>query len=393
MIKKLQLENFQSHKNSVLDFSPGINAITGVSDSGKSAILRGFRYAVFNQPSQNNYPSHWIKNKKGYLEDTCSISIVKESGAVIRYKTRTENGYITGSETYKAINRDVPDAVRTFFNISDINIQNQLDSHFLLSSSSGEVARFLNELVDLDEIDLYLSSVEKKKRSCKKDLESTLSEIEGVCKRLSKFDWVEDAQELLSIYEENQNALKLLETNKLSLTSLVISYKELQKKQDALPDLKMAQVLVSEIDKINKELSAVLDSFDYLSKSKFNFDALSSVSFPDLKKAKSICGKIEELQRNIPTKWDSFTRLNLITMEYRRANTFIFPDLEKAKSVCGKIEKIISIISRKNDMEEKLGESQNQYNAITTKEVHNKLKLEELQKQLPEKCPLCGGSI
>ncbi|MCK9524299.1 MAG: AAA family ATPase, partial [Limnochordia bacterium] len=39
MIEKLTLKNFQSHKHSELEFAPGLNAIIGQSDSGKSALL------------------------------------------------------------------------------------------------------------------------------------------------------------------------------------------------------------------------------------------------------------------------------------------------------------------------------------------------------------------
>ena len=41
MIKKLHLKNCQSHKDSLLEFSPRLNVFVGDTDSGKSAIIRG----------------------------------------------------------------------------------------------------------------------------------------------------------------------------------------------------------------------------------------------------------------------------------------------------------------------------------------------------------------
>ena len=41
MIKSLEIKNVQSHKNSRLEFSPGINALVGTSNNGKSAIFEG----------------------------------------------------------------------------------------------------------------------------------------------------------------------------------------------------------------------------------------------------------------------------------------------------------------------------------------------------------------
>ena len=38
-IEKVILENFQSHKYTVLDFTKGLNSIVGPTDSGKTAIF------------------------------------------------------------------------------------------------------------------------------------------------------------------------------------------------------------------------------------------------------------------------------------------------------------------------------------------------------------------
>ena len=50
-IKKIILENFQSHKYSVIELNEELNVIVGPSDSGKSAIIRGLKWALYNEPS------------------------------------------------------------------------------------------------------------------------------------------------------------------------------------------------------------------------------------------------------------------------------------------------------------------------------------------------------
>jgi exonuclease SbcC len=49
-IKKLSLRNFQSHRETDLEFSPGLNIIVGPSDQGKSAIIRALRWLFYNEP-------------------------------------------------------------------------------------------------------------------------------------------------------------------------------------------------------------------------------------------------------------------------------------------------------------------------------------------------------
>ena len=53
-IDKIILENFQSHKYSELEFVEGLNAIIGSTDSGKTAIFRAIKWALYNEP-QGDY--------------------------------------------------------------------------------------------------------------------------------------------------------------------------------------------------------------------------------------------------------------------------------------------------------------------------------------------------
>ncbi len=49
IIKEIELENLRSHKLSRIDFTPGINVITGNTGSGKSSILMAVEYALFGK--------------------------------------------------------------------------------------------------------------------------------------------------------------------------------------------------------------------------------------------------------------------------------------------------------------------------------------------------------
>jgi len=53
MLKKISIQNFQSHKKTELDLVDGINVIYGLSQSGKSAILRALNWIIFNRKFSN----------------------------------------------------------------------------------------------------------------------------------------------------------------------------------------------------------------------------------------------------------------------------------------------------------------------------------------------------
>ena len=72
MIKSLELFNFQSHAHTLIEFSDGVNIISGTSDSGKSAILRALRWVIRNEPSGLGVVSWWVFKGKRQKED-CKV--------------------------------------------------------------------------------------------------------------------------------------------------------------------------------------------------------------------------------------------------------------------------------------------------------------------------------
>jgi DNA repair exonuclease SbcCD ATPase subunit len=72
MIKQIELQNYQSHDNTTLEFSDNINVIYGPSDSGKSGMIRAFKALLF----RDNF---YIRNgtERGHVSikfDNCILS-------------------------------------------------------------------------------------------------------------------------------------------------------------------------------------------------------------------------------------------------------------------------------------------------------------------------------
>ena len=59
MIKSLSIKNYQSHKDSYLEFSEGVNCILGGSDNGKTAIIRAINWIMTNRPLGESFRSNW----------------------------------------------------------------------------------------------------------------------------------------------------------------------------------------------------------------------------------------------------------------------------------------------------------------------------------------------
>ena len=105
-ITKVELENFQSHKNSVIEFDRGLNVILGNSDSGKTAIIRAIKWAIYNEPQGLSYI------REG--ESSASVTVYFNTGAILkRYRTKSKNVYYlkksNGEEfNFESFGKDVP---------------------------------------------------------------------------------------------------------------------------------------------------------------------------------------------------------------------------------------------------------------------------------------------
>jgi exonuclease SbcC len=139
MISSITLTNFQSHDINFLRLSSGVNVIIGSSDSGKTAILRALNWCVYNRPSGKAHISYWNKD----LKDETTVVITKKQGQVLRIRGNDFNGYrIARGDPddvsvieLEAVGTDVPEEVTKLLNLSEVNIQRQMDRPFLISES------------------------------------------------------------------------------------------------------------------------------------------------------------------------------------------------------------------------------------------------------------------
>lgn len=180
MIKSLEISNFQSHKFSTLDFVPGVNVITGISDSGKSAIFRALLWSIKNRPSGGDF-KNWLAKEKDKVE----VAIEFDNDWVV--KTRiNKNVYEIDGHSFEALRSDVPEPVQNIMKIDDYNIQTQFAPYFMLQDSPGERAKRLNELVGLDIIDQVSKKLNAKITNAKQLNGSRLAKIESLEQKIKE---------------------------------------------------------------------------------------------------------------------------------------------------------------------------------------------------------------
>jgi exonuclease SbcC len=212
MITKLSVQNFQSHANTHIDFVPGINVIVGSSDAGKSALLRAIRWIIFNRPLGTNII------RQGTEE--CEVELQTSSGVVKKYKGR-ENYYEVNSEIFRACGNSVPDTVKTVIDITDINCLGQFDGYYLVFESSGEIAKELNKALNIDLIDMCVSSCNSSIREYNSLIKTQTKQQEVLTSELDKYKDLTTIELSIDKYLQKADALILKRTNLTKLETLL----------------------------------------------------------------------------------------------------------------------------------------------------------------------------
>lgn len=183
MIERLRLKGFQCHKSLTIDFDQ-IVVLAGKSDVGKSAIIRALKWLALNRPNGDAFVNHDSEFAKVELE--------VDGRRIVRSKGK-ENTYRLDDKKYIAFGSDVPEEIRDALNIAPENISGQHDPPFLLSSSPGDVAKCLNDVVNLGLIDRTLAKLSTEARKARMVAELCKERLDDARGKRDGLSWTEDA--------------------------------------------------------------------------------------------------------------------------------------------------------------------------------------------------------
>lgn len=208
MIEKILIKNFQAHKKLSVDLDQ-ITTFTGPTDSGKSSVIRALEWVVTNRPLGDSF----INDK----DEPAFVGIKTNAGKVSRKRGKDINAYTVNKTKLEAFGTDVPEEVKNFLKIEELNFQKQFDQPYWFFVSAGEVSKQLNRIVDLDIIDTTLANLNSKIRNKKSmisvyenkiiDLVNREKELSFVPKMVKEYEKIE---QLKSKNEEQKKRLKIL---------------------------------------------------------------------------------------------------------------------------------------------------------------------------------------
>lgn len=386
-MKRVVIHNFQSHKGTTLELSPTVNALEGTSDSGKSAVLRAILWALTNRPDGTAFASYWAKDKNGKVSGEVSVAIDN----LTRVRSADFNGYLhatsDGVSRFEALKGTVPAAIADAINIGEVNIQRQMDPPFLLSSTPGEAARYVNSLVGLDEIDIYQKALKGMSRDNSRALQDETARLSVVEKDLAAYDWVDAANEKIQQLGQATATTALLETKARQLSrlddlddaaidTLRLKLRQADERISNYPDMQMLRAKVLSLSKLDDviALAGALDS----AKRKAGM-AEPLVAALSGNAASALANKVSSLDKGVSAVEGCNNALGSKTAIIASANALI----GGGEQVCDEAARLISVIRKLDGVESDTHAIRMQTQALA--QVSAELK--------GKACPVCGAAL
>lgn len=264
MLKKIEIENFQNHKKTILNLSPHVNIISGPSDNGKSAIFRASNLVINNRPQGYSYKP-WDSKKK----DITISKLIFDDGEVIRKKSNTINEYILKTdkeEIFTALGSNVPEEISSFINFSDYNFQQQHDKYFFIQDTPAERAKKINDICGLSIIDEVTTKSKSIVKEAKAEVEKPEKDIKELKEKISSLNYIKEAETLISNIDElgnkKQNSENKIKSLKYFLEEINVVDVKIKDREEFLKSKIKLNFLKSLVEKYN-QISIKYQSLKY----------------------------------------------------------------------------------------------------------------------------------
>lgn len=350
MIKSIALTNFQSHEDTTLALAPGVNAIVGPSDSGKTAIIRAINWVINNRPGGEGFRSRWGGDTE--------VNITVDETMVSRIRGK-ENLYVLAHHGavdhtgFKAFGQGIPPEVTNALHMSPVNLQTQMDPPFMLSNSPGEVARYLNRVADLEVIDSSLASIASTLRAESLEITTVEGQIGMQEESLAAYAWLPEAEGRAEVLRGLESGLKDKQAKKAELAALI------PEATDANAKMKRADKFLNAFEQTFKHLDATREMVYENAADEARLKALIA----DIRKTKGILSEAEHVAQFEENVLNLDTRNTVNQERAAKANAFdaLIEQADKAQDAFEDIETELATAQR------------------------------EFKKLMPKTCPLCGA--
>jgi len=248
MLKSLNLKNFQSHKDTHIEFADGVTAFYGTSHNGKSSIFRALSLFFTQRPKGARYIR---RNQK----EACQIAVEVDNIKALFKRTPTTGTYVLEGQEFTALQGNVPQEISNILPLNDLNISSQHDPFFLIMDTAGKAATKINSATHLEKADDLIKNISSELREVKQRAKIHQENIDKWEEELEKYQCVLRYEKQLKKALSFERRCLVLREDKSRLNSLLIALShstELIEKV-IIPDIEALGDTIEKIIKLRDE--------------------------------------------------------------------------------------------------------------------------------------------
>ncbi len=267
-IKEVILKNFQSHKETQLEFVNGLNTIIGESDKGKSAVIRGIKWVLLNEPQGNGMV------REGTSEASVSL-LLNDGTKITRGKKLSGKKTITSKNTYtieypdgnistnENFGGDVPQEVLNACGIKILKIDKdlteipnfsfQLEAPFLVSSNGAIRSKTIGKLINANLFDAAIRDIKNDVSDLGRKTKEKSKDYEILNEKLKEYDTLEEEEKNLKEIEKSITSYENIQSTIEKLNNYSFQLDRIQREKSKLKEV------ISILEPIDKGILSLKD--------------------------------------------------------------------------------------------------------------------------------------
>lgn len=356
MIKSISIKNFESHEDTVIHFSQGLNLLVGESNSGKSSIIRSAAAVVNNQ---------WSKEMVRNGCNSCKVKMETERGWVECERGEKINVWkcFDGNsiQEYKKVGTTVPEQVTEILGMGERdrgdvkelpNFMFQLEKHYMLSEIDGKkatsnlVARMMDNAIGLGGMEDFIKDLSSDLLKDRKWLTEKTNEITELKSKILDEVIFNDYKKLVDeiastelSFEENQKVLDRARGKYEEYNKCIGLLHNFDNKKDISSEINNLDELLNRITLLNKVI-ALINRKKELENSIEKIECVTDWNeidkfLSEIKVRKEKIEKAKSLLLEARKKWKKIKELSSIIDEESKKSVILEQELESLKKQMG----------------------------------------------------------
>ncbi|MDH7578809.1 MAG: AAA family ATPase [Bacillota bacterium] len=418
-LRRVVVDNFQSHDHTELDLGSGLNVIVGPSDYGKSALVRALRWLFYNEPKGANFIRVGAR--------TCRVLVEFDDGTkILRLRdTRGKNRYVLQrpdeeEKTFEGFGGEIPQEIVLASGLRkvlidernrvELNFGAQLEGPFLLTENGAVRAKVIGQLGGVHILDWAQKSVGTDLRRLRDEENQRGANLKSLEEALQAYDHLPQLEARIRHLEEATAraeaiavTIEVLEELQNQWNELENALKRVEKALEELAFLGETEERLRELEALTQEYQELVALSAELQETRSQLEKIEEIigKTDSVSTAEAQAGKLEALAGQLSGLSQITQEINAVTAPLNRVAGIIARTamLEQVEEKLSQISDSVQELYLYQEMWKAWQDHGREYQGVITAVERYQMDFEKYLADFRRilvklgKCPVCFGEL